>query len=414
MEEAQRSDRAAEGGGVGVVAVGQDRVGDDFRRGFAFGGEVRAHPGGEGRDGAEADEDLTGPPDLPFDATEAVVAEGEVELGVVRGAPHVGALGGGGLFNEGGPREGDRGEHHPGGEQLEPPAQQRPRRAEQVAERDPGDDEVGGEGLGVEREPHQRSGGEQGQPATAPDGAQRAAAGEDHEQDQEGVHAVVAGDRDVGGEDRERERAGERGELPEGPAHGGVERGHPEHPDDRLGEQQAEGGEAEQPGARHLHPQREGRLVDGDEPSGVEGGEEEVVPGAEHRPDGGGVEDVGVAVLGEPLGAEHRGECEHRCERHPPERRAQVGRADRAPRARRGGRRRLGSRSVRGIEALPTRGQLGSGRLRSGGLGDGSVRGGRRGGRGAHQGRLWSGGAAEPRPREGKQSGNCAKRALRR
>ncbi len=43
--------------------------------------------------------------------------------------------------------------------------------AQQVAERDPGDDEVGGECLGVERQPHERGGGQQRQPATGADRA---------------------------------------------------------------------------------------------------------------------------------------------------------------------------------------------------------------------------------------------------
>ncbi len=107
----------------------------------------------------------------------------------------------------------------------------------------------------------------------------------------------------------------ERGERAEGPAHDPVERGHPEHPGDRLRQQQAERGEAEQLGAQRLHPQPERGLVDGDQPTGVEGDEEEVVQRAQHRLDAGGVEDVGVAVLGESVGVQHGGQCQHRSER---------------------------------------------------------------------------------------------------
>ena len=61
------------------------------------------------RDRAEAEEDLVGSPDLPFDAAETVVAEGEVELGVIGRAADVRALGGGGEFDERDPRERDNG-----------------------------------------------------------------------------------------------------------------------------------------------------------------------------------------------------------------------------------------------------------------------------------------------------------------
>ena len=101
LEQAQRPGGDAEGGGVGVVAVGEDRVGDVLGRGGAFGAEDGAGALRKRGDRAEVHEDLTGPPDLPFDAPEAVVAEGEVHLGVVGGPPHEGALGGGGRVRRG-------------------------------------------------------------------------------------------------------------------------------------------------------------------------------------------------------------------------------------------------------------------------------------------------------------------------
>ncbi len=83
MEDAQRPFGAAEGCGVGVVAVGQDRVGDMLGRGGAFGAQNGVRALWKRRHRAEVHEDLVGSPDLPFDAAEAVVAEGEVALGVV-------------------------------------------------------------------------------------------------------------------------------------------------------------------------------------------------------------------------------------------------------------------------------------------------------------------------------------------
>ena len=44
---------------------------------------------------------------LAFDAAEAVVGERQAELGVVRRAAHIGALGGGREFDEGDPGKGD-------------------------------------------------------------------------------------------------------------------------------------------------------------------------------------------------------------------------------------------------------------------------------------------------------------------
>ncbi len=75
VEDAQRSGGAAEGGGVGVVAVGKDRVGDVLGRGGAFGAQDGVRALRKRRHRAEVHEDLVGPPDLPFDAAEAVVAE---------------------------------------------------------------------------------------------------------------------------------------------------------------------------------------------------------------------------------------------------------------------------------------------------------------------------------------------------
>ncbi len=183
----------------------------------------------------------------------------------------------------------------------------------------------------------------------------------------------------------------------------------------------------------HLHPQGERGLVDGDQPARVEGGVQEVVEGAEHRPHAGGVEDVGVAVLGEPLGAQHGGERQYRRQRQPAEGRAPAGQCGgsavcaswRGPapvssrrHPPRVWRRRAGAPSgppPPGAPACfprlwvparmpprPVVGGLGRGRLRGRGCGGrGAHGGGMVGARGERCAALW------------KQSGNVAKRALR-
>ena len=216
--------------------------------------------GREGRDAAEAHEDFTRSADLAFDATEAVVVEGQAGLAVIDGAAHIGALGGGGRFDVGDPREGDGAHQHAGDQQLAQTPQEGVGGAEDVAERDARYDEVRGKRLGVEGEPHEHGAREQARPAPAADRAQRGAAGEQHQQDQRQVDVVIARGGHEGGEDRERQRGAERGEHAEGAAHDQVEQRHAEHADDRLGQQQAEGGEAEELGADRLHPEPSGGL----------------------------------------------------------------------------------------------------------------------------------------------------------
>ncbi len=122
---------------------------------LARGGDVRAW----------LDDRAVGAAGLAFDAPEAVVFERQPELGVVGRAAHVGALGGGCGFHEGDPRE-RHGDHHQAGrQQLGEATRRRPRRADEVGERDPGDDEIGGERLGVEGEPDGDAAADQRAPA---------------------------------------------------------------------------------------------------------------------------------------------------------------------------------------------------------------------------------------------------------
>src|SRR4051794_18270816 len=64
-----------------------------------------------------------------------------------------------------------------------------------------------------------------------------------------------------------------------------------------LREHQAESTEAEKPRAARLEPETEGRFVDRDETSRVEGGEEEVVPACQHAFHGRGIIIVAITVL---------------------------------------------------------------------------------------------------------------------
>ena len=76
-------------------------------------------------------------------------------------AADVRALGGGRQFDDGDPRE-RHGEHHePRRAAAAPPARSVPGAQTQVAERDPGNDQVGGERLGVERQPDEHRAAQQ-------------------------------------------------------------------------------------------------------------------------------------------------------------------------------------------------------------------------------------------------------------
>ena len=160
-------------------------------------------------------------------------------------------------------------------------------RTARYRERDGGHDEVGGERLGVERQPDEHGAASSVRQRPLSHARSAGAAGEHHQQDQHGVHAVVARDGDEGGEHGERERPGERGGDAQAPREDHVQQRYREHAGDRLGQQQAERREAEQLGARGLHPQRQRRLVDGDQAAGVERHEQEVVQRAQHRLDAG-------------------------------------------------------------------------------------------------------------------------------
>src|SRR5664280_1166164 len=117
----------------------------------------------------------------------------------------------------------------------------------------------------------------------------------DQQQGQQRVR-VVEPEHQHGGRGEREDGAGEQAGSRAGPAaHGGGEQGDGGDAFQRLRDQQAPGAEAEQPGGQAHHPQRGGRLVDGNEVGGVQRAEEPGLPAGRAGLYGGGVEAVRVA-----------------------------------------------------------------------------------------------------------------------
>ena len=100
------------------------------------------------------------------------------------------------------------------------------------------------------------------------------------------------------------------------PPHRGEQQRHRRDPGEGLGQLERRRGEAEQLHAGHLQPQVDGRLVDRDAATGLEGAEEEVVERQRHAAHGGVVEGVGE-TLPEVEQPQHRRTERDQPERHP-------------------------------------------------------------------------------------------------
>ena len=167
--------------------------------GCSRGGGVRAVAGAvpTAAGGAKNSEGVApGPPNSPPQAAETVVDKGQAELRVVRRAADERSLRGRRQFDRGDPDERDRDQHEPGGAEVREALARRSGRAQQVRERDPGKHQVGGQGLGIERQPDQRRGTEKRPQTPRLGGAQGASAGQYEQEDQGGIDVVAAGDRD--------------------------------------------------------------------------------------------------------------------------------------------------------------------------------------------------------------------------
>ena len=228
-EQPQRSPRASERDRVPFPAVRQERGGAmrggrAWRLRHAHGARVSgrgwAVPVGAGRrcgahERTRPGGNLAGAARLPADPAEAVVFERQPQLGVVGRAAHERPRRGGREFDEGDPRERHDEHQHACAEQLHPPPGYRAGSAHRVGERDPRDDQIGREGLRVECQAHQHAAPQKRAPTTRFGRSQARAAGEDQQQDQKRVDAVVARDGDERRGDRQRESAGERSERAE-------------------------------------------------------------------------------------------------------------------------------------------------------------------------------------------------------
>ena len=232
-----------------------------------------------GRDGgAGAPARLPGSSGLPFDAAESVVFEGQAELGVVRRAADVGPFGGWGGFDQGDPAEGDDRHREPGREQVKDPPCGRAGGTDEIGESYSRHEEVGGEGLRVERQPHEDAAQEQFDQTARFAGTDGGGAGKQHQEDQQRVDTVGSRDGDERGEDDQRGASGEGRQDTEAAGQDRVEDGHGGDPHERLRKQEAEWMEAEDPRAERLRPERQRRLVDRHQAAGVERDEQEVVP----------------------------------------------------------------------------------------------------------------------------------------
>ena len=213
---------------------------------------------------------------LAFDAAEAVVAEGEVEHGVVGAAADVGPLGGRPGVDDDHPGGGD-GERH-GAEHREPPGQLSQRGARNHRH---GDDDgqrerrsgyPAGEHLDVEGDADEKA-GERGPrpPASTFQRSQDGARCSEQGEDEERLRKV----QPVDGDGDRRERQGEGGyrrrrqaevaphDQPEQADAGGAGNG--------AGQQDRPLRVAEDAGGERTDPEERRRLVDGDESARVEG-----------------------------------------------------------------------------------------------------------------------------------------------
>ena len=177
------------------------------------------------------------------------------------------------------------------GEQLPDPPPERGRRGPQVRRGEAGQ-RRGRPAASWSGTPKPRNTPGEQQPARGRllDGVRRRPRGRDHQQHEQRVRVVEPEHQH--GDRRQREHgAGEQpGRRPGDPADRRLEQRHRGDGHQRLRGEHAPRREAEDPPRQRHHPQRGGRLVDGDRVGGVERAEEERRPALRAGLDGGGVE----------------------------------------------------------------------------------------------------------------------------
>ena len=231
------------------------------------------------------------------DALHAVVPDNKLPFGVIGGTADVGTVCGRSKVDRCDPRERDRRHDHDADDAGEETAGQFFFCAQKINNDDGRDDHVRLEHLHVEADADHHGAKEQITPFSGLNGPEQEPRRHQKHKDELHIHRVVArGDHD-GRRQGEHKRRDQPGGAPET-----LRRQHIHHhagsrARKRLRKQHHPPVVAERQDEQRLHPQPERRLVDRDEPGGVERNEKEIVPALRHAFDGRGIVSIAVAEL---------------------------------------------------------------------------------------------------------------------